>query len=86
VSEPLAWQPGGARGADKRALKHGGQYLMCVRLAGTLTGGAPWLDWHVVEVQNDEEGFCLHSDGGWKWRWEDVTWCLPMECLKLPEK
>lgn len=81
----LEWQPGGARGRDRRDLHNAEQYLMCVRMAGTLTGGAPWYDWHVVEIQNDDQGFVFHSDGGWRWKWEDVEWCLPMSTLKLPE-
>jgi hypothetical protein len=81
----MNWLRGGARGGDLARLQNKQQYLMCVRLAGTLTGGAPWLDWHVVEVQNDEHGFVFHSDGGWRWWWEDVQWCLPMNELKLPE-
>lgn len=81
----LPWQPGGARGGDKAALSHGEQFLMCVRLAGRLGGGSPWLDWHVVEIKNDEDGFKFESHG-WVWRWEDVEYCLPMSSLKLPEE
>lgn len=80
----LPWQPGGARGATRDKLPHGAQFLVCVRLAGTLTGGVPWLDWHVCEVQNDDDGFVLHNDGTWKWRWEDIEWILPMACLSPP--
>ncbi len=81
----LPWQPGGAKGGDRLALKNGEQYLMVVILARRLCGPGLWTDWHVVEVQHDEDGFAFHSDGGWKWRWEDVHWFLPLAALQLPE-
>ncbi|MHB8972752.1 MAG: hypothetical protein ACYC3X_20625 [Pirellulaceae bacterium] len=80
----LPWLPGGARGGDKLSLKDRHQYLMVVRLAGSLCGGPPWMDWHVVEVENDEDGFLFQSNG-WVWRWEDVEWCLPLASLELPD-
>jgi hypothetical protein len=79
----LPWQPGGARGGDKSAMRDGAQYLMVVRLASRLCGSGEWTDWHVCEVGNDEDGFRLESNG-WIWRWEDIDWVLPLSCLKLP--
>jgi hypothetical protein len=81
--DDLPWLLGGATGGDKRALTDGCQYLMVVRLAKRLYGGPPFLDFHVVEIQNDSHGFLFHSNG-WVWRWEDVWACLPLSCLTLP--
>lgn len=80
----MQWLHGGALGGNKEQLVNGQQYLMCVHLAGTLTGGTPWRDWHVADIQNDDHGFFFHTDGGWRYRWEDVQWCLPINSLELP--
>jgi hypothetical protein len=80
----LPWITGGARGGDRLPLKNGDQYLVCVQIEGRLGDSGPFLDWHVVEVKHGVDGVVFHSNG-WTWQWDDVSFCLPLGQLKLPE-